>query len=167
MNLHHQRIDLDADKDYVLERHCRINYECDTPVARKAPYEEYRAAWFSWPGQKEGFLDSLKNSMDDARTIADIVKDAAGETVGYLWAPFHGEDALFIWAEVQDIYVEEAFRGNSVATYLMEYAEQAAGHNGARVIRSGTGCQNYKSMGLHKKLGYYQYRMEYEKALDS
>ena len=34
-NLQHIRIDFETDKEYILERHCRINYECDTPWARK------------------------------------------------------------------------------------------------------------------------------------
>jgi len=47
----------------------------------------------------------------------------------------------------------------------MEYAEKLARNHGAKVIRSGTGCENIPSQKLHQKLGYYQYRMEYEKVL--
>ena len=163
--LRHIKIDLAADLDYVLERHCRINYECDTPWARELPYERYRADWFANAGQREEFLSALRESMNDARTIAEIIRTESGETAGYLWVPFHGEDERFIWAEVQDLYVEEAHRRGGVAAYLMEYAEKSAWDNGAKVIRSGTGCENVKSQGLHRKLGYYQYRMEYEKVL--
>ena len=165
LSLQHIKIDLETDRDYIFECHCRVNYECDTPWAQKIPYEEYRANWFAWSGQQEDFLSSLRDSMDDERTIAEIIKTEEGDTVGYLWASFHGEDEHFIWADVQDIYVEEAYRGKGIASYLMDYAEQSAKRNGAKVIRSGTGCENTKSQGLHQKLGYYQYRMEYEKIL--
>ena len=47
----------------------------------------------------------------------------------------------------------------------MEYAENNARKNDAKVIRSGTGRDNLKSIGLHEKLGYYQYRYEFEKLL--
>ena len=47
MNLHHLKIDIEADKDYILERHCRVNYACDTPWARKTPYTTYQQKWFS------------------------------------------------------------------------------------------------------------------------
>ena len=166
-NFRHIRInpDADIDIDYICERHCRINYECDTPWARRIPYAEYRANWDAWPGQRYGYLSALRESMEDERTIAEIIKTAAGETVGYLWALFHGEDANFIWADVQDIYVEETYRQTGVASYLMNYAEQSAKRNGAKVIRSGTGCENVASQAMHNKLGYYQYRMEYEKIL--
>lgn len=165
-NLRHVKIDIEKDKDYILERHCRMNYECDTPWARKIPYEQYRANWYDWPGQQDGFWSAFTESIKDERTILEIIKTESGENVGYLWVQFHGEDEKFIWADVQDIYVEESFRKMGIATYLMDYAEKSAKQNGAKVIRSGTGCENIKSQGLHKKLGYYQYRYEYEKVLN-
>jgi len=162
----HIKIDLDADRDYILERHCRVNYACDTPWARKLSYDQYRSDWFVNAGQQEEFLSSLRESMDDSRTVAEIIKTESGEMVGYLWVPFHAGTASFMcWADVQDIYIEEAYRRTGVALYLMDYAEQSAKRNGAKVIRSGTGCENIKSQGLHQKLGYYQYRFEYEKVL--
>ena len=165
MKLQHVRLNPNRDKEYILERHCRINFACDTPWARRISYEEYRMNWFSNAGQQEGFLSALTESMKDARTIAEIIKLDSGETAGYLWVPFHGEDLSFIWVDVQDIYVEEAYRRTGMATYLMNYAEKAAKRNGAKVIRSGTGCENINSQELHRKMEYYQYRMEYEKVL--
>ena len=78
---------------------------------------------------------------------------------------FHGEDKSFIWADVQDIYVEKTYRRTGIARYLMNYAEQSAKNDGAKVIRSGTGSENTISNSLHQNMGYYQYRIEYEKLL--
>ena len=164
-NLQHVKIDLERDSAYILERHCLINYACDCPWARKIPYEKYRANWFSNDGQQNGFLSAITESMKDPRTIADILKDELGETIGYLWVPFHGDDPDFVWADVQEIYVEEAYRGMGLASYLMGYAEEWAKKHGAKVIRSGTGCENISSQKLHQKMGYCQYRFEYEKVL--
>ena len=165
MTLRHTKIDLIKDKDYILERHCRINYTCDCPWARTITYEKYRDKWFANSTQYEGFYSALRESMEEPHTIAEIIRTESGKTVAYIWVPFHGEDTDFIWADVQDIYVEEAYRGAGVAVYLMEYAENTAKKNGAKVIRSGTGCENIPSQKMHQKLGYYQYRMEYEKVL--
>jgi GNAT superfamily N-acetyltransferase len=165
MGFRHDTINLVTDSDYVLERHCRINYECDTPWARKQGYAQYRANWFADTGQQNEFLSMLRESMEDKRTIAEIIKTESSETVGYLWVQFHGEDEHFIWADVQDIYVEEAYRKTGAASYLMDYAEKSAKKNGAKVIRSGTGCENVHSQYLHQKMGYNQYRYEYEKVL--
>ena len=161
----HVKINLESDLDYIVERHCRINYECDTTWARKQGYENYRAAWYANVEQRDGFLSALRDSIDDKRTIAEIIKTESGETVGYLWMAFHNEDKSFIWADVQDIYVEKAYRGTGVAKYLMNYAEQSAKNDGAKVIRSGTGSENTISTSLHQSMGYYQYRIEYEKLL--
>ena len=166
INLKHVKINLENDRDYVFERHCRINYACDTPWARKIPYEQYRANWFAWENQQDGFLSALCDSMKDERSIAEIIKTESDEIVGYLWVAFYGDDPNFIFADVQDIYIEESYRNKGIASYLMNYAEQSAKRNGAKVIRSGTGCENIASQSMHGKLGYYQYRMEYEKVLE-
>jgi len=129
-------------------------------------YDEYRQEWFSWQCQKDGFLNALTDSMKDGRTIAEIIENEAGEAVAYLWAPFHAdEESGFYFADVQDLYVEQGFRKQGIASYLLDYAETKARENGAAVIRSGTGCENMKSVALHEKMGYYQYRYEYEKLL--
>ena len=143
----------------------RIAYECDCPWATKIPYEEYRENWFNWAGQQEGFLGDLIESMKDKRTIAEVIKTKTGETIGFLWVYFHAEDDKFIWSEVKDIYVEETYRRTGVAAYLLDYAEQSAKQNGAKVIRSGTGLKNINSQKLHEKMGYYKFWFEYEKVL--
>jgi ribosomal protein S18 acetylase RimI-like enzyme len=129
-------------------------------------YEDYQQEWFGLPGQIEGFLGALSDSMKDSRTIAEIIETDDGQIVGYLWVPFFADDESgFFFADVSDIYVEDEFRTTRIATKLMEYAETNAKENGAKVIRSGTGCENKNSIGLHEKLGYYQYRYEFEKLL--
>lgn len=166
MNLVHRPIDFIRDKDYILECHCRINYECDCPWQRQISYAEYRSEWFSLSRQIAAFYDYLKESAQDHRTIAEIIENSDGAVVGYLWVPFcEDEESGFSFADVQDIYVDESFRRMGIADALLEYAEQKARLNGAKVIRSGTGCENMRSIRLHEKHGYYQYRLEYEKLL--
>jgi ribosomal protein S18 acetylase RimI-like enzyme len=164
-NLQHIRINCGTDKDYIFECRAKINYACDTPWARVVACDKYRDRWLAWPGQADGFWRSLCQSMRDERTIAELIKTENGESVGYLWVAFRGEDPLFIHADMQDIYIEEAYRRTGVASYLMDYAEQHAKWYGAKVIRSGTGCENIISQAMHEKAGYYVYRYEYEKVL--
>lgn len=166
MQLTHRKINLESDRAYVLERHCQTNYASDCPWKRKMPYSAYREEWFGMQGQTNGFLSALAESMQDPRTLAEIIETEEGVPVGYLWVWFCVEpDSGFCYADVQDIFVEEPFRATGIATALLEYAETSAKENGATVIRSGTGCENLASIGLHNKLGYYQYRREYEKML--
>ena len=61
--------------------------------------------------------------------------------------------------------MEEAFRGQGVATQLFAYAEKEARAAGANLVRSGTGRENAASIAMHAKLGYGIYRYEFEKRL--
>jgi len=166
MKIIHRAIDFEKDREYVLECHCRINYECDCPWARRIPYLQYREEWYLMKSQVEGFYKYLQETARDAGTIAEIIADPQGKHVGYFWVPFHAdEESGFRFAEIQDVYVEEEFRKLGIAEELLRYAEENARRHGARVIRSGTGCENNPSIRLHHKLGYYQYRYEFEKEL--
>ena len=166
MKLIHRAIDLTRDRDYLLERHCRINYACDSPWARAIPYEEYRRNWFAMPEQMEGFLGALKESMGDPRAITEIIENENGEAVGYFWCSFwENTEAGIVCIELQDIYVEEDFRKQGVASRLFAYAEEKARAAGANLIRSGTGRENAASIAMHAKLGYGIYRYEFEKRL--
>ena len=63
MNIVHRQIDFVKDKEYVLERHCRINYECDCPWVREIAYDDYRKDWFSLKNQINGFYEYLEQIL--------------------------------------------------------------------------------------------------------
>ena len=166
ISLHTRPINPTTDRAYVLERHCRTNYACDSPWARAIPYERYRANWFAMPGQMDGFWQHLTGSMNDPRTIAELLLDEDDAIIGYLWAPFWEEpEAGFSCLELQDLYIEERARRQGHAARWLAYAEQKAREHGAKVLRSGTGCENVASQALHKNAGFYVQRYEYEKEL--
>jgi len=166
ITLTHRAIDLARDREYILECHCRINYACDSPWARAIPYEEYRRNWFAMPGQIDEFWQHLQESAKDPRAITEIIEDETGEIVGYLWGSFwENKEAGIACLELQDLYVEEAFRRQGVASRLFAYAEKKARAIGANLLRSGTGCENAASIAMHGKLGYGIYRYEFEKKL--
>jgi hypothetical protein len=72
---------VNRDKTVLLEFHCRINYESETPYARTVPYAEYRKKWLS-TSQPLSFLSELARTMKDQRTIAEILEDN-DQAVGY------------------------------------------------------------------------------------
>lgn len=166
MKLVHRKVDFVADRDYILECHCRINYECECPWKREMSYQDYKDEWFSLKSQVDGFFNYLSETALDERSIVEIIEDDIGNTVGFLWVPFNEDKEIgFCFAEIQDVYIEESYRKIGVATELLKYAENKARECGANVIRSGTGCENRASILMHEKLGYYQYRYEFEKVL--
>jgi len=166
LNLVHRPIDFERDRDYVLERHCRINYACDSPWARAIPYGEYRRNWFAMSGQVNEFWQHLQESAEDSRAITEIVEGETGETVAYFLCSFwEDKEAGLRCLEMQDLYVEEAFRKQGVASRLFAYAEERARAAGMNLMRSGTGRENAASIAMHAKLGYGIYRYEFEKRL--
>ncbi|MCL2299962.1 MAG: GNAT family N-acetyltransferase [Firmicutes bacterium] len=166
LELVHRAIDFERDKAYILECHCRTNYACDSAWARAISYEEYRRNWFAMPEQMEGFWRHLQESANDPRGIAEIIEDGDDRTAAYFLCSFWEDaEAGLHCLELQDLYVEEAFRKQGVATQLFAYAEEKARAAGANLLRSGTGRENAASIAMHGKLGFEVYRYEFEKLL--
>jgi len=159
-----RRIYINKDRNTLLEFHCRINYESETPFAREAPYEEYRQKWFS-TRQPETYLSDLSKSMKDKRTIAKILEDN-GNVVGYLWVTFadiQGYDMTV--AEIMDIAVAPDYQRRDIGLLMLARIEKLAKERGATLLRSDTGIKNVASQKLHSKFGFKTKRIEYEKVL--
>lgn len=160
----YRRINVNKDRDRLLEFHCRINYESETPYARKVPYEQYRQKWFSTT-QPETYLSDLSKSMKNKRTIAEILEDNDTPT-GYLWVTFadiQGYDMTI--AEIMDIIVAPEHQRRGIGLSMLTHIEKIARERGATFLRSDTGIENVASQELHEKFGFRIKRIEYEKIL--
>ena len=163
--LEFRKVDVETDRELLLELHCEANYESETPWARVASYTEYREKWLS-TGQPESYLKHLSESSEDGRTIAEFAL-ANGEVAGYIWVTFMDvEDYDITIAEVNDIAVTQFYRRKGVGSQMLVYIEKLARERGARLLRSETGIENIASDRLHTKLGFKPYRIEYEKVLN-
>ena len=162
--LHYRIIDFNNDRDILLELHCRINYESETPYARKVSYEQYKEKWLS-TSQAESYLFHLTKTMKDKRTIAEILEDD-GIVVGYLWVTLTDIEGYDITiAEVMDIAVVPNYRRRGIGLEMMKHIEEMAKKKGATLLRSDTGIENIASQKLHEKSGFKPYRIYYEKVL--
>jgi GNAT superfamily N-acetyltransferase len=163
-----RKVDIKADRDTLLELHCRINYESATPLVRGEPYDQYREKWLGTsPSQPEVFLKDLAESLADERTIAEIWEDGDA-VVGYLWVKFSdlrwGDEDLTI-AEVYDLAVTDDYQRRGTGRKLLAHAEQLARERGADILRSGTGIENNISQKLHTSSAFKTYYIQYEKLL--
>ncbi len=157
-------VDIETDRAVLLEFHCQANYESDSPWARRTPYEEYRSKWLS-TSQPDTFLGDLAQSMEDPRTVAEIW-EVEQRVAGYVWVTFEEiQDYGLTVAEVKDITVVEQRRREGIASAMLAHAEEVARIRGAHLLRSGCGTENLPSQGLHDKLGFSMFRLEYEKVL--
>lgn len=160
----YRAIHVERDRDLLLEFHCRINYESETPHARKASCEQCREKWLS-TSQPESYLQHLIKTMNDKRTLAEILEDN-GKTVGYLWVAFtdiEGYDTTI--AEVMDCAVAPGYQRQGIGTRIMTHIERMAKKKGASLLRSDTGIENKASQKLHEKAGFKPHRICYEKIL--
>lgn len=157
-------VDMDHDRDLLLELHCSINYESETPLARKVPYEAYREKWLS-TSQTERFLSELEESLKDERTVAEILEED-GEIVAYVWVMFWDVEGYDVTvAEIVDVFVASERRRQGIGSDIMSRIEETARKLGASLLRSDTGIENVASQNLHEKMGYAPYKIHYEKAL--
>jgi GNAT superfamily N-acetyltransferase len=162
----HRKIDISKDKDTLLEYHCEINYECESNFGKQMSYEMYRKKWLNTEKQVEEFFAALSNSMDDNRTIAEILEDDYGAALGYIWVTFTDiTDYNLVIAEISEIAVSKQYRNTGIGIYAIEYIEKMVKIKGANILRSGTGFGNIPSKNLHEHCGFKPYRIEYEKEL--
>jgi GNAT superfamily N-acetyltransferase len=162
--LEYRIINLNRDRDFLLELHCRINYESETPLARKVSYEQYREKWLS-TSQPESYIQHLTKTMKDERTMAEILEDD-GNSVGYLWVTFtdiEGYDMTI--AEIADFAVIPDYQRQGIGTKMMKHIEEMAKKKGATRLRSATGIENIASQKLHEKCEFKPYYIYYEKGL--
>jgi GNAT superfamily N-acetyltransferase len=162
--LPHRVIQVEQDRETLLEFHCRINYESETPYARRIPYETYRRKWLT-TSQPESYLAHLAETMEDRRTLAEIWEQD-GTIIGYLWVVFHDIlDYDITIAEVRDLAVAPPSQRQGVGIRLLQHAEDVARKHGATLLRSDTGSENVASQRLHETMEYRPYRICYEKIL--
>lgn len=157
--------DLDRDRDLLLEYHCQTDYACESPLEDLPDYAAYRQRWLQTqqPGE---FVDLVRKSLEDPRTILKLIVEGSGRAIGYLWATFRDVPEYdFRFAEIQDLCVEEGYRRKGIASMALGLVEREAQQLGIKVLRSGTGASNQASTRLHEKNGYTIYRYEYEKRL--
>lgn len=157
-------VDINKDKDALFEFHCRIDYESETPYARRVPYEKYREKWLS-TSQPEVYLSDLAKSMKDERTIAEILEDN-NALIGYLWVTFAGIQGYNITiAEIMDIVVTPIYQHRGIGLMMLGHIEKLVQERGATLLRSGTGVENLASQKLHERFGFKPYLIHYEKVL--
>ena len=125
----YRAIDAKKDRNLLLEFHCRINYDSETPHARTAPYEQYREKWLS-TYQPDAFLSHLAETIKDKRTMVEIL-ECNGSVAGYLWVTFSDiQDYRITIAEVMDIAVVPDYRRRGVGLEMLKHIEETARKRG-------------------------------------
>jgi ribosomal protein S18 acetylase RimI-like enzyme len=103
--------------------------------------------------------------MTDKRTIAEVLENSSA-VVGYLWVTFTDVQGYNLTiAEIMDIAVAPEYRRRGIGLRMLKHIEKLTKQRGATLLRSGTGIENVASQKLHEKLGFWPYRIHYEKVV--
>lgn len=157
-------INLERDRDFVLDLYCLRDWEGLPSWARNHSYRSFRDGWLK-TSQPKAFLDSLERSLKDSRTIAEVWLE--GDTpVGFLWIVFTDvEEIQSTFAEVRALVVALAHQRRGIGGLMLQHAETEAARRGARSLRSEIATENEAARAMHGKQGYTIATYQYEKLL--
>lgn len=157
-------IDLNRDKDFLLDLYCLRDWEDLPSWARNPSYHQYREGWLQTT-QPATFLSGLGESLDDERTVAEVWLE--GETpVGFLWIVFSDlENAPLTFAEIRALVVSIAHQRRGIGGLMLRHAEAEAVRLGAISIRSEMATENEAARAMHGKQGFTVATYQYEKIL--
>lgn len=124
------------------------------------------SAKISFPGKKidEEFIRKrIRKYINMEPGLIKILYDN-GKPVGYVWLNIRKTTTGIIGA-IDNIFIEEGYRGKGLATKLMKEAEKFFSSRGIKRIRTTVTITNKPSIGMCKKLGYREKRIIFEKAV--
>ena len=158
----HRRVDVERDKDALLELHSHANFASSSPWVRSlVSFEEYRDDWLR-TAQPEEFLGNLAKAMGDPRTVAELweVDDEPAGLVCVRFTDTGWRD--FTRTDVYDLAVAPAFRRMGIGAMMMAFAEEEARAGGANALYVGTGWENGPARALYEKRGFREQEVQYE-----
>jgi len=100
---------------------------------------------------KELLADSIANNLQEAVFIATVDGAAAGFCCAQL---FKSMCYRSYYAEITELFVEEAYRKQGIATALMAFAEEYFKDKKVRGYQLFTGKQNEIAQAFYEKNGY-------------
>lgn len=124
-------------------------------VADLHPLVEKYRTFYKQPAN-EKTLGYLKSRLENDEAIVFIARDDA-VAVGFtmLYPTFSTVSLSNVWL-LNDLYVDEANRGQGIASKLMETAESAAREAGATRVFLRTANDNTTAQSLYEGRGYIQ-----------
>ena len=157
-------INLERDRDFVLDLYCLRDWEDLPSWARNPSYRQYREGWQK-TSQPTLFLSDLEESLADDRTVAEVWLE--GETpVGFLWIVFSDlENSKVTFAEIRALVVPISHQRRGIGGLMLQHAEAEAARLGASSIRSEMTTENEAARAMHGKQGFTVVTYQYEKIL--
>jgi len=122
-------------------------------------YQKWRAA-----GELKHFLSLLRGTLRKGTGFVDMIEDKHGQAIGYVWVRISGKGERR-HAEVEEIYVVDAFRRCGIGSYVLGEVQRKAKAAGVCALRAGMAAANRRSEKFFRRNGFGLRRLEFEKRL--
>ena len=157
-------VDLEIDKDFILDLGCMGSYESLPSWYRNQSYRAYREMWFKSTLPRL-FLGDLVNSLREERTVAEVWLED-NQRAGFLWMTFGDSPHGLIIATLHDLVVEPGHQRRGIGKMMLRAASEQAKERDAGILRVETSVENPASQAIYAKEGFTVARLLYEKVLD-
>jgi GNAT superfamily N-acetyltransferase len=155
-------IDLENDREFILEVRVQTLFQDETPWARSPGLPSYRH-WYLSSRHPDQFFKLLARSLRDPRTIADVV-EVDGTAAGFVWATFVDvPESDFTYLELRAMGLRPEFQRQGLGRVTAAHVDEVAIERGADAARSFAGSQNEASIAFHRSLGFEPIEIRYEK----
>jgi GNAT superfamily N-acetyltransferase len=144
----------------------RTNLEIRVATPRDASELAWLNAAFN--GVQESPERLAARLADPKRVETPIIAEIAGRAVGFAClrlVPSLCYDSTY--AELTELFVEEACRRQGVGRALMAYAERLARESGAKALVLLTGLGNARGQAFYRALGYVDWELAMRKRFES
>lgn len=112
---------------------------------------EYNLDWTYSETGKSYFKRKIEADKDIA-LVAEINKDVVGYVVVSTYSqPFFKENPI---AELDNMFIEESYRGKGIGKKLVEEAKKLAKEKGAKRFKVGAAAQNEKAIKFYQSCGF-------------
>ena len=154
---------LDDDRDFVLHLFMLRAFESASEDDRRRGLNEFRVQWLG-SSQAAAWLKSLKASLNDKRTIADVVL-VDGAEAGIVWATYEGPPYEKPFMELRMVALKLNFQRQGLGRFSVHHVEQRAAERGALSIRSTGTMASRGVVSFHDAVGFEPIQTIFEKRL--
>lgn len=113
-------------------------------------------------------VEELKKYFEEDETFEYYLLKYEDEYVGFIEFGIEDmiEDKEKKYLRINALYIDNEYRGNGLATYLMDFSKNRAREIGLKVIGLGVITNNIPAKNLYYKLGFKDYVLEMLMELD-
>ncbi len=154
---------LEDDRVFVLEMFLGRAFESAPDPKRRAGLNQYRREWLEAPATA-ALMQSLEASLQDARTIAEVVV-VDGTEAGFVWATFAADPGEPVHAQLRLVAFRLDYQRRGLGRLSVQHVEELVARSGVETLRSTGSAPSDGVRRFHESLGFEPVQTVFEKRL--